>query len=218
MTEREDFLARWSRLKRAGAAASSDPGANGAANASADFDIASLPPIESLTAESDIRPFMQAGVPAQLQQAALRAAWVADPAIRDFIGIADSQWDFNDPTAMPGFGPLGGAENAELFAQRVAQLRTGPATLSAIADRLPQLAGPRRDGQLDRVWLSGAAPQTTLDGVETNSPAAPERAIATVSRSDPQPELAAVTRPHPQLDPQQPPGVRRHGSALPKAT
>jgi TorA maturation chaperone TorD len=24
----------------------------------------------------------------------------------DFIGIAESQWDFNDPTAMPGFGPL----------------------------------------------------------------------------------------------------------------
>jgi TorA maturation chaperone TorD len=31
---------------------------------------------------------------------------VTDPAIRDFIGIAESQWDFNDPTAMPGFGPL----------------------------------------------------------------------------------------------------------------
>jgi TorA maturation chaperone TorD len=31
---------------------------------------------------------------------------VTDPAIRDFIGIAENQWDFNDPTAMPGFGPL----------------------------------------------------------------------------------------------------------------
>jgi hypothetical protein len=217
MTEREDFLARWSRLKSAGAAASSDPptSAPGQATAAstadatvsaADFDIASLPPIESLTAESDIRPFMQAGVPAQLQQAALRAAWIADPTIRDFIGIADSQWDFNDPAAMPGFGPLEGTENAQLFAQRAAQLRTGPATLSTVTDPLPQIAGSRRDGQLDRVWLSGAAPETTPPPVETNFPQAP------------QPMLAAVTQLRPQPDPQQPVGIRRHGSALPKST
>jgi Protein of unknown function (DUF3306) len=216
MTEREDFLARWSRLKRAGAAASSGPrtlapgelpaGSAAAATASPNFDIASLPPIESLTAESDVRPFMQAGVPAQLQQAALRAAWVADPIIRDFIGIADSQWDFNDPAAMPGFGPLEGAETAQLFAQRAAQLRTGPATLSALTEPLPQLAGSRRDGQLDRVWLSCSAPEKTPPPVETNSPVAL------------QPMFAAATEPRPQPDPQQPVGIRRHGSALPKST
>ena len=31
---------------------------------------------------------------------------MSDPAIRDFIGIAENQWDFNDPEAMAGFGPL----------------------------------------------------------------------------------------------------------------
>jgi hypothetical protein len=217
MTEREDFLTRWSRLKKAGAATSSDPHASASGQATAastaeptasaaQFDIASLPPIESLTAQSDIRPFMQSGVPAQLQKAALRAAWAADPAIRDFIGIADSQWDFNDPAAMPGFGPLEGTENAQLFAQRAAQLRTGPATLPAVTDSLPQIAGSRRDGQLDRVWLSGAAPERAPPPVETNFAQAP------------QPMLAAATQPRLQPDPQQPVGVRRHGSALPKLT
>jgi TorA maturation chaperone TorD len=70
------------------------------------FDPASLPPIESIVADSDIRQYLHADVPPELTRAALRSAWAADPAIRDFLGIAESQWDFNDPTAIPGFGPL----------------------------------------------------------------------------------------------------------------
>jgi hypothetical protein len=41
-----------------------------------------------------------------LSREALRRAWLADPAIRDFVGLAENAWDFNDPDAMPGFGPL----------------------------------------------------------------------------------------------------------------
>jgi hypothetical protein len=41
-----------------------------------------------------------------LARAALRRAWANDPAIRDFVGVAENQWDFNDPDAIPGFGPL----------------------------------------------------------------------------------------------------------------
>src|SRR6201999_2325152 len=70
------------------------------------FDLASLPSIESIAANTDIAAFLRAGVPAELTRAALRKAWTSDPAIRDFIGIAENQWDFNDPHAMPGFGPL----------------------------------------------------------------------------------------------------------------
>jgi hypothetical protein len=82
------------------------------------FDPSSLPPIESIAAGTDIQPFLQSGVPAELTRAALRRGWVTDPAIRDFIGIAENQWDFNDPTAMPGFGPLTAADHAaELAAQ-----------------------------------------------------------------------------------------------------
>ena len=63
-------------------------------------------PIDSIVAGSDIRAFLQSGVPAELTKAALRRAWTTDPAIRDFIGIAENQWDFTDPTSIPGFGPL----------------------------------------------------------------------------------------------------------------
>src|SRR5207253_5408959 len=75
--------------------------------ASPAFDLASLPPLQSITAGTDIRSFLASNVPLELTKAALRRTWVTDPAIRDFIGIAENQWDFNDPTAMPGFEPLG---------------------------------------------------------------------------------------------------------------
>jgi len=65
-----------------------------------------LPPLQSITAGTDIRSFLDSNVPPELTKAALRRAWATDPAIRDFIGIAENQWDFNDPTAMPGFGPI----------------------------------------------------------------------------------------------------------------
>ena len=51
------------------------------------------PPL-TITAETDIRAFLQKGVPAQLTRAALRRAWVADPNIRNFREIAENQWDF----------------------------------------------------------------------------------------------------------------------------
>jgi hypothetical protein len=98
----EDFLARWLRLKRE---SERELPAADVPSAPA-FDPASLPPIESIVADSDIRQFLQAQVPEELTRAALRSAWTADPAIRDFVGIAENQWDFNDHAALAGFGPL----------------------------------------------------------------------------------------------------------------
>jgi hypothetical protein len=129
MSDQENFLTRWSRRKRDVAGetvppempAADKPAAPGeeanqtvaARSPTADappapeFDVTKLPSIESITATSDITPFLQAGVPSALKHAALRRAWVADPAIRDFIGPAEYAWDFTDPKAMPGFGDLG---------------------------------------------------------------------------------------------------------------
>jgi Protein of unknown function (DUF3306) len=70
------------------------------------LDLSKLPPIESITAETDIRAFLAPGVPPELTHAALRRAWSADPAIRDFVGLSENSWDFNAPDAIPGFGPL----------------------------------------------------------------------------------------------------------------
>src|SRR3954463_8437029 len=115
----EEFLTRWSRRKREAQAAVdappptepaevSDPVPSGTAEASVDaeVDISSLPPIESITGATDITAFLRKGIPPELSRAALRRAWSADPAIRDFVGLAENAWDFNDPNAMPGFGPL----------------------------------------------------------------------------------------------------------------
>ena len=112
MSEPETFLARWSRLKREEASQASGGGERApvAALPVADqppapaFDPASLPSIEMIDAATDIRPFLEACVPEELTRAALRNAWSADPAIRDFVGIAEGQWDFNDPASIPGFG------------------------------------------------------------------------------------------------------------------
>lgn len=67
------------------------------------FDPATLPPIESLTIESDITAFLRKEVPEALKRAALRKAWALDPAIRDFVGPADYAWDYNAPDGVPGF-------------------------------------------------------------------------------------------------------------------
>jgi TorA maturation chaperone TorD len=132
MTGSENIMSRWSRMKResdrtvAPDGSFSGPTPNQAeagdlsqataatppteSPASATFDLAGLPPLQSITAGTDIRSFLGSSVPVELTRAALRRAWVTDPAIRDFIGIAENQWDFNDPTAMPGFGPLGAGD------------------------------------------------------------------------------------------------------------
>jgi Protein of unknown function (DUF3306) len=124
MDELKKFVARWSRRKRAsdlksdlreGAASlatavpNSDSGDEAAASqdgAAPTFDLAALPSLEAITAATDIRAFLQSAVPIELTRAALRRAWVSDPRIRDFIGIAENQWDFTNPTTIPGFGPL----------------------------------------------------------------------------------------------------------------
>jgi hypothetical protein len=113
------FLQRWSQRKRgaeyrAPEDADSSPedkeaGTNAVAQGEANlpaFDHATLPPIESITATSDIRAFLAPGVPEELTRAALRRVWVTDPTIRDFIGIAENQWDFTKPNGVPGFGSL----------------------------------------------------------------------------------------------------------------
>ena len=83
------------------------PATNVAKPAAPAFDPASLPSLDSIGAQTDIRGFLQPGVPADLARAALRRAWSSDPAIRDFKGLAENDWDFNDPNAMFGFGELG---------------------------------------------------------------------------------------------------------------
>jgi hypothetical protein len=122
----EDFLTRWSRRKRDVTETERANSAPGERDTSAEdaiaenaksveaiepppepaFDLNSLPSIESITAATDIRPFLAPGVPADIARAALRRAWSADPRIRDFVGLADYDWDYHTPGSAAGFGPL----------------------------------------------------------------------------------------------------------------
>lgn len=112
----ESFLSRWSRLKRKEAeppqpaplatplaphesapppavaepagppAEASEPPEDGA--------LKDLPPVESLTAESDFTPFMRAGVPEDLHRQALRKLWTSDPVFANDDGLKDYADDY----------------------------------------------------------------------------------------------------------------------------
>jgi hypothetical protein len=168
------------------------------------FDVTSLPPIDSITLDTDIRAFLQAGVPENLKRSALRRAWVTNPAIRDFIGIAENQWDFNDPNAIPGFGPLRDADNITmLVAQATGQFKNVCASIdkftasSAPSDvRGEACASPpaKEDVGGDQEILSAAAVQ---------QPAIQERDISFAERGQARSDEEVPQR-------------RSHGGALPR--
>lgn len=178
MSADEDFLARWSRRKREAAdekvtAAPQEPVAdttdqsrseearkdNSKDNSAPEaFDPASLPPIESISALSDIRDFLRAGVPAELTRAALRRVWTLDPGIRDFVGLAENAWDFTDPNAMPGFGPLDAG-----FDARAAVARILDAGLSDTAQSASETEVMRRDfARNEKAQVTQAADKNTI--------------------------------------------------------
>jgi Protein of unknown function (DUF3306) len=190
MSEPETFVGRWSRLKRGAEKAATEeeprkprpetgvvpattgetPQQEAAIKEGADepgFDPPSLPPVESITADTDIRDFLRSGVPAELTKAALRQAWTADPAIRDFIGIAENQWDFTDPTAIPGFGPLQATDNVgELVAQAMGKARD-------VAERVaqgPAAAGDETAGPVHRKAVPAAQDPVATGMHDVGSP------------------------------------------------
>jgi hypothetical protein len=207
MSEPENFLSRWARRKSEaetpsadGACVAAQPEVNAEAGLAAANpepadpdpelpDLESLPAVESITETTDISGFLRSGVPSELTRSALRRAWASDPAIRDFIGIAENQWDFNDPESIPGFGLLDGTEDRpSLLAQAIGQVRkigdaiSNPAVASAEA-------------------LPASAPDTI---VRPTDPGTAEPTVAV---------QASLTAAEDETHPGHP---RRHGSALPQ--
>ena len=147
MSERENFLERWSRKKVEGQRENADPPESAAPDATEpqpddaapaggtqplpspnvskpEFDLTSLPSLDSITAATDIRAFLAPGVPQELSRAALRRAWTADPAVRDFVGLAENQWDFANPAAVPGFGDIpAGTDLTKMIAEIFGETR-----------------------------------------------------------------------------------------------
>lgn len=205
----EGFLSRWSRRKRAAEAgvpaaepdeatqaAPEAPAPAGAAPppvpAEPEFDPASLPPIESLSVDSDFTVFLRKNVPDALKRAALRKAWALDPAIRDFVGPADYAWDFNAPDGVPGFSLDLGGDVGKLLAQAIGLERDEEAAEPA---RLAAEGG--QGGASEAPAEPGEPPPADLPPVAVAS--APEAATPPADL----PPTAAALAP------------RRHGSARP---
>jgi hypothetical protein len=208
----EGFLSRWARLKRESAAGrlhrgeaqTTDSASPPLDPAAAPVDVSSLPPIESICAQSSVAAFLQAGVPEDLTRAALRQAWASDPAIRDFVGVAENQWDFNGEGAIAGFGSL----SAQEYAQYVA-IRTLAAEGATTEREVKNADGRESSGALGR-------PDSTAGPPTPNTSSPPQQSGPVAQR--PIGELrAASATPTPALQPGSVAQTQRtHGSALPR--
>jgi hypothetical protein len=242
MSEPEGFLSRWTRLKREASetpeAAAQDepsdaagapptmPATDGAAPdvtapaEAPEIDLSALPAIDSITAATDIRGFLAPGVPAELTRAALRRAWVADPKIRDFIGIAENQWDFTAADAIPGFGPLGPLDDVRRMVARVMgdmgeeqERPEAPAVVAraeSVGDHAPDVASGGESLAPDSAEL-GAARDEIAVAAELAAPTASPAADVQCS------EIASA--PHkeePDAAGSNAPTRRGHGGALPR--
>ena len=227
MTEPDNFILRWARLKREAhidrevdnrecvtgssrepqQAAAIEPEGTSVrprndAAASETFDLSSLPSIESITSETDVRGFLQSSVPRELTIAALRRAWTSDPAIRDFIGIAENQWDFTDPGAIPGFGSLESGDVAALLRQAV-----GQGLGQALPSPVPAVAAPSAPQQ-------SAPPSAQVHGIpDRNAGDGGDRPAVQGQQNV---VLAAAQHPSPPAVPPRLPSRRTHGGARPK--
>ena len=147
MSEGEGFLTRWSRRKRhakedlaAPVAEAPTPSLSAepapsiqdaplpqqSVASAPGVDLTKLPALESITAGTDIRDFLAAGVPEALKRAALRRAWAADPAIRDFVGLAENTWDFTAPDSIHGFGPMAATDDVAGMAAQITRSMERP--------------------------------------------------------------------------------------------
>ena len=166
-------------------------------------DPATLPPIESIGAGSDIRAFLAPGVPADLTRAALRRAWSADPAIRDFIGLSENSWDFTAPGGVPGFGSVTQDEVRRLLERLAGEPEAAdPAAKTVSADRPGAPAAE-----------SGPAAPVSPQGHSANDQAGSD---ARIGPSPSGHENAAPQHDAARREPLAPLQRRGHGGALPK--
>ena len=232
MSDQEKFLSRWSRRKLEPAdekvpseppqaadapAASADaakpaaasPARQGEAAPVPEFDLSKLPSLDSIGADSDIKAFLQSGVPLALRNAALRRAWSADPAIRNYIGPAEYAWDFTDPKAMPGFGDLGpDVDIKKLVAEVFGDAKSDIEPLADAASSAPTPAQSASPADANLVTATSTASESAAAGPQHGTPIDDEPLLqrdenVATQHNDPQKHAAATS-------------ARRHGGAIPR--
>jgi hypothetical protein len=184
------FLSRWSKLKQTKAAP--EPVVPTEIEDSNLIDanfIAALPKIEELTAHSDFRAFLMAGVPQSLRNAALARMYRLDPSIRDYVSEAlDYAEDFNNPAGISGFGGLSPGDDPM-------------ATVARLMGAEPEPIEREKIAQSDSADVMAEASPSTKVEDEAGAAEAEQRGTADAPQTQARPEPRAPTR--------------RHGSALP---
>lgn len=201
----KDFLARWSQRKRDVAAtdkAAKKPDVAPAVKTDEAsppaFDIKNLPSIESIGADTDIRAFLQPGVPAELRAAALRRAWVADPAIRNFAGLQEYDFVFNSPETF-GMGELpAGTDVARLLTEVFGKQSVAEEPKSAVQEADTQASAGAKQQPADEVTASLQAPDDAMPD-DPHDAGAPNAAQQQEQPDEPKAKS------------------RRHGGALPRS-
>lgn len=233
MSEKEDFLSRWSRRKqealrdakplreedaetgqaKAGQqdsrlVSSRSAGARQDQDAETLFDLSRLPSLDSIGPGTDIRLFMQPGVPASLSRAALRRAWSSDPAIRDFVGLSENAWDFTKPESIPGFGGLLPIDDVKRLLSNVLPDKIQP----ILESELEQRVAMQQDNQGGEATSTSS--QALDHAAELNSRHRVVEDDLQISPRCTKDDPAAQQEGSPDTNPQG--GLkRRHGGALP---
>lgn len=146
----EEFLRRWSRLKREAAAPSASPAAKPSPPAQAQEEKPpELPPLESLGFESDFKAFMHAKVEESVKRAALKKLF-SDPHFNVMDGLDTYIDDYSKEDPIPQemlaqleharqtlFGPSEESKEEE----RKDEVQTAAAQSAAAPDEAPQKNG-----------------------------------------------------------------------------
>ncbi|GJD79745.1 DUF3306 domain-containing protein [Methylobacterium gregans] len=176
-----------------------------------------LPDLNALTRESDLTPFLRAGVPAALRNAALRRMWSIDPAIRDFVSEArEYAYDWNSPGGVPGLGPLLPSDDVQAMLRKI----VGGLPAEAAEPAADESPSPPEAVDPDAAIVPDAEPPTEEPGRPTlvvqasvqASPlpdAPPSPASAEIEPITPAPQRASDSAAAPG------PRLRRHGGAKP---
>lgn len=208
MSKKEDegFVERWSRRKRGGANAADAHSTKVDVNVEKPVDVAdlsALPSVKELLPTSDFTAFLRDGVPDELRRLALRKAWSLDPAIRDFVEVAENQYDWNAPDGVPGFGPLDSSVDLQaLLAQATGEIQAleNSPNYTNLHQESQKSDAPCVDGD-------GASPQSTAAPQHPCLDAAPD--CSTQRSVDAIPATTTTVAALPKYE------RRRHGGALP---
>jgi hypothetical protein len=201
----EGFLGRWSRRKQAQKTAETAAQAPKPAPAAMEkaeegpaapepVDLAKLPPIDTLGAESDFTAFLRPGVPQSMQIAALRRLWLTDPSVKNYEALVEYAWDFN----APGYGKMLPTDDVAKLLQQV----FGPSTPQGGTAEAP----PANVSEPPKIAAQNEAVRRSTGDI-SRPPSMPASDTAALLP----PVEAPGVEPGPAAS-----GRKRHGAALPR--